>query len=113
MPPGVDLTAEREFLQVRSLRAPAGKTYDAHKHLEQMRSTTLTQEAIIVIQGRVEVRFYDADDQPLCTSELNHGDCVIALTGGHAFTVLDDDTLMYELKNGPYNGLAKDKVRIV
>jgi hypothetical protein len=106
---GVDITPEREALQVRSLRASAGKSYAAHKHLPQDRATDRTQESLIVIQGRLAAQLFDVDDAPLYAVELSPGDCLVALAGGHAFTSLDDDTLFYEHKNGPYNGLLRDK----
>lgn len=110
--PGFDITPEQEFLQVRALRPPAGKVYDAHKHLPQARTTDRTQEALVVIAGRIEMQFFDLDDRLVATNILSGGDCAVALTGGHAVRVLDGDTLMYEVKNGPYFGLARDKAPI-
>lgn len=109
---GVDITPEREFLQVRSLRAPGQRVYAAHKHLPQTRTTTATQECLIVMQGEIDARLYDLDDVLVDTFTIGAGDCLILLGGGHAFTVLADDTQFYELKNGPYNGLAKDKAPV-
>jgi hypothetical protein len=109
---GVDLTAETEFLQARSLRAPLGKSYKAHKHPPQFRETSLTQESLVVIEGSIEANIYDLDDRPLFKRNLSSGDCIVLLRGGHAFTIMKDNTIFYEFKNGPYNGPEKCKTMI-
>jgi hypothetical protein len=106
---GVDLTPEKDYLQARSIKASAGKSYKAHKHIPQPRTTELTQEAIVMVQGSMEALFYDVDDKLLGKCLLRQGDCFVALLGGHAFRVMEDDTLFYEFKNGPYNGPEKCK----
>jgi len=106
---GFDITPEKEFIQVRSLKAHKGKEYKAHKHKNQERQNDLTQESIIIISGSINVEYFDLDDSFLGETKLNSGDCIVTLRGGHAFKVLEDNTLFYENKNGPYNGLNNDK----
>jgi uncharacterized protein YrrD len=109
---GVDLTPEHDFLQVRSIKASEGKVFKAHKHLPQDRITSLTQESLIIIQGAIEACIYDLDDRPLAKRVLLEGDCIILLRGGHAFTIIMENTIFYEFKNGPYYGPEKCKVMI-
>jgi len=40
------------------------------------------------------------------------GDCSITFCGGHNYMCLEDDTLIYEAKTGPYLGVEKDKTFI-
>ena len=40
---------------------------------------------------------------------MSSGDCIVSMSAGHSFEVLEDDTLLYEFKNGPYYGTEKDK----
>ena len=63
----------------------------------------------MVIQGSVKVDYYDLDDSLLESVILNEGDCTITLRGGHNYTSLDENTLVYEFKTGPYLGLDFDK----
>jgi hypothetical protein len=44
--------------------------------------------------------------------ELLSGSCMIFFSGGHALKVLEDNTLFYEFKNGPYYGHDTDKYNI-
>ena len=53
--------------------------------------------------------FYDLNDKIVKKILLNDGDCVIIYSGGHSLSILEDDTILYEFKNGPYYGPEKDK----
>ena len=72
----------------------------------------IAQESWVVIQGRVQVMFYDTDGSLLQTSVLNAGDASMTFQGGHNYLILKDDTVVYEYKTGPYQGQALDKVFI-
>ena len=41
---------------------------------------------------------------------IRQGDCSMTFEGGHTYTILEDDTVVYEYKTGPYEGQANDKV---
>ena len=84
----------------------------AHKHNVQIRKTSLTQEAWVVLKGKIKAKFYDLDDKLIFETILKDGDCISIFRGGHSLEVLEDKTIFYEFKNGPYNGVAKDKVFI-
>ena len=53
--------------------------------------------------------FYDLDDTLLVEPILYPGDASFTLEGGHNYEILEDDTLVYEYKTGPYEGQALDK----
>ena len=65
-----------------------------------------------MIKGRVKFYFYDLDDKLLDTIILEQGDASFTLEGGHNYEILEDDTIVYEYKTGPYEGQQKDKVFI-
>ena len=67
------------------------------------------QEAWVVIKGRVKIYYYDLNDDLLTTREMIKGDCTITYLGGHNYEALEEDTIVYEFKTGPYLGLEKDK----
>ena len=56
--------------------------------------------------------FYDLDNSVLTTEILNVGDASFTLEGGHNYEILEDNTLVYEYKTGPYEGQEFDKVFI-
>ena len=33
---------------------------------------------------------------------IKQGDCSMTFEGGHTYTILEDDTVVYEYKTGPY-----------
>lgn len=108
-----DLSDPKEFLQIRALRVGAGRAFDPHKHIwKNGGEKMITQESWIVIKGRIRGVFYDTDDQVVKEVILNPGDCAITFRGGHSFTSLEDDTILYEIKSGPYQGRENDKVDI-
>jgi hypothetical protein len=87
-----------------------GKTFKPHKHIWKERTrNVIAQESWIVIQGSVKCIFYDIDDQILATPILYPGDASFTLEGGHNYEILENDTLVYEYKTGPYEGQQLDK----
>lgn len=105
----VDVCPDIAALQLAVLRLAKGKTFDPHYHISHPRTTPMTQETWIVIAGKVRVTYYDTDQSVLDTRILRAGDVSITLAGGHNYTALDKDTLVIEVKNGPYEGRDVDK----
>ena len=89
-----------------------GKTFKPHQHIwkptpvEQI----IAQESWVVIKGSVECSFYDTDGTLLEKVVIRQGDCSMTFEGGHTYLILEDDTVVYEYKTGPYQGQAMDKV---
>ena len=105
----IDISPPNEFLQLAALRLPSGKTFRPHKHIPCAKVQTTTQESWVVIRGRVRAILYDLDDQILQEVELGPGDLSITFYGGHNYLILEDDTVVYEFKTGPYLGQEADK----
>ncbi len=105
-----DLSPSDECLQVACKKLNTSDTFRPHKHLTVHRETSQTQEVWIILGGAVEITLYDLNDEVIYRGRLESGDCFITLRGGHGFEVLEDDTILYEIKNGPYWGQESDKV---
>ncbi len=99
------------FIQCSSLKMDNGKTFPPHKHIKKNRhyKEQIAQESWVVIQGKVKCIFYDIDDTILETPILNKGDASFTLYGGHTYEILEDNTVVYEYKTGPYEGQKLDK----
>ena len=109
----VDLIPAEQFIQCSTLKMKKGKTFKPHKHIWKNRKRDIiAQESWIVIRGSVKCIFYDLDDQIIATPILNSGDASFTLQGGHNYEILDDDTIVYEYKTGPYEGQELDKTFI-
>jgi hypothetical protein len=64
----------------------------------------------VVIKGSVKCIFYDLDDTIIAEPILYAGDASFTLGGGHNYLILEDNTIVYEYKTGPYEGQLYDKV---
>jgi hypothetical protein len=66
----------------------------------------------VVIRGSVKCIFYDLDNTIIAEPILKAGDASFTLYGGHTYLILEDDTIVYEYKTGPYEGQKLDKTFI-
>jgi hypothetical protein len=90
--------------QVGFVVGAGGSEIRRHVHRPLQRTIVGTSEVLVVRRGRCEVDFYDDDRQPVATRELNEGDLLLLVAGGHGFRMLDD-TVLLEVKQGPYTGV--------
>ena len=105
-----DIVPEDNFIQCSILNMETGKTFKPHKHIWKERTrNVIAQESWIVVQGSVRCTFYDVDNQIIAEPILYPGDASFTLEGGHTYTILEDNTLVYEYKTGPYEGQSLDK----
>ena len=107
-----DIIPEDNFIQCATLKMMKDKTFPAHKHITKDRhySEQIAQESWVIIKGKVKCFLYDIDDTILSTPVLEAGDASFTLYGGHTYKILEDDTIVYEYKTGPYEGQSLDKV---
>lgn len=108
----INISPDSEFLQAACMRMSKGMTFEAHKHIYYDKLTNITQESWLVISGKVKCIFYDLDDKKISEHILLPGDCSMTFRGGHNYVILEDDTIVYEFKTGPYLGQSKDKTKL-
>jgi hypothetical protein len=82
----------------------AGGQVQRHIHRALERHLVGTSEVLIVRQGCCEVDIYNNDRECVATRELREGDVMLMVGGGHGFRMLDD-TVLLEVKQGPYTGV--------
>ena len=109
-----DVVPEENFIQCATLRMPKNKTFPPHKHITKDRHypSQIAQESWVVIKGRVRCKLYDIDDTLIAEPILGSGDASFTLYGGHTYEILEEDTIVYEYKTGPYEGQKLDKTFI-
>ena len=113
IPGRVEVVPENNFIECALLNMEKDKTFKPHKHIWKERTrNVIAQESWIVVQGKVKCTFYDLDNEILVEPILGPGDASFTLEGGHTYTILEDDTLVYEYKTGPYEGQKLDKLFI-
>ena len=109
-PGRTEVVQENNFIQCALLNMEKGKTFKPHRHIWKKRTRDIiAQESWVVIQGKVKCIFYDLDNTIISTPILNPGDASFTLEGAHTYTILEDNTLVYEYKTGPYEGQILDK----
>lgn len=109
-----EVVPENNFIQCATLKMEKGKTFRPHKHIVKERHyfEQIAQESWVVIKGSVKCIFYDIDDSIIAEEILNQGDASFTLYGGHNYEILEDNTIVYEYKTGPYEGQKLDKTFI-
>ena len=93
-------------LQVGYVVYPAGGEVAAHRHLPIGRQLVGTSEVVLVRRGRAAADFYGLDGRLVATVDVREGDLVVLIAGGHGFRMLED-TVLIEVKQGPYFGLEE------
>lgn len=108
--PRKDLVSDDQFIQCSALNLPKNTTFKPHQHVwKDGPSKCIAQESWVVIKGLVECKFYDLDGTHLANILLRPGDASFTFQGGHNYVSLQDNTIVYEYKTGPYLGQLLDK----
>ena len=90
--------------QVGFVVYPAGGEIQRHVHRPLERHLVGTSEVIIVRRGLCEIDIYDDRRELIATRQLRQGDIMLMVGGGHGFRMLED-TVLLEVKQGPYTGI--------
>ena len=106
------ISSEENYQQVGIWGYNKGKKLTPHIHLIKPREVLRTQEVVFVKEGRIQADIYTEKEKFLKSVELKKGDAIILLNGGHGYEILEDNTKVLEVKNGPYVGADKDRKRI-
>ena len=122
----------REFepLQGSRMHYSNGKTFRTHRHKLNPRTIHHTQEAFVVIEGKISIDIvlpldeadpegsvivYDEHKKPyylLGTLIAEAGDVIFVYDGFHRLSVLADDSVFYEIKSGQFSTVQDDKIFI-
>ena len=81
-----------------------GNIIKPHEHRINTRIVDYTQEVLIIKEGLLRVNYYDLNHCLFSSELLNAGDVILLCRGGHGFEFLED-TVMIEIKQGPYTGV--------
>ena len=86
--------------QVGFVLHPAGHQIDRHIHPPRQRVIDDFMEVIFVKRGKMLADIYNPDKKLIATREIETGDLLVMLSGGHCFRMLED-TVLLEIKRGP------------
>jgi len=100
------ITPDDFYQQAGFVVYPAGGKIPGHLHKPIERHLVGTPETLFVRKGKMEVRIYNDSHALIARSILQTGDVLMLVNGGHGFTMLED-TILLEIKQGPYTGLVE------
>ena len=111
--PGLNFYSnDKEFIQFGVWGYNKGKVLPVHAHNLVERSTSRTQEALIVQRGKIKAFIYNLKEIQVTELLINQGEAIILLNGAHGYEILEDNTQVLEFKNGPYVGAELDRKRL-
>lgn len=94
-------------LQVGTLKHPAGHVIKPHRHSRVPGFDHQRQEVLVVLSGRLRCDIYDNGGSFREAVIVGPGSILMLMGGGHGVEFLED-TLVVEVKQGPY--VADEKV---
>jgi hypothetical protein len=92
--------------QVGFIKYGPGTHIPRHVHVPLERRIVGTSEVVLVRRGSCQLEVYSDARKLVATRELTSGDVVLMVAGGHGFAV-HEDTVLLEVKQGPYIGLEE------
>jgi hypothetical protein len=109
---GLDfITQDSDFIQVGTWFYENDKSLDRHYHNTAERITSKTCECIFIVSGKLQTSVYSPSKELVETIDLEEGDLMVFLDGGHSYITKSDNTKVLEVKNGPFLGVDIDKTR--
>jgi hypothetical protein len=104
-------SGDGDYVQAGTWGYGAGKELLPHIHNAVPRTVEWTQEVLYVRKGSLRAFVYDRSEALVAELDVGTGDVLILLDGGHGYRILEDDTQVLEIKNGPYLGPDVDRRR--
>lgn len=95
------LTPDHCGQQIGMIVRAAREHVPPHMHLPVVREVRGTTECVVVRKGACDIDIYDSSKTLVTSRRLNTGDIVLLLNGGHGFR-MREDTVLFEVKQGPY-----------
>ena len=103
------ITPDEYSQQLAYMHHPKGHVILPHVHNEVKREIYYTREVLIIKSGKMRCDFYSDDKEYIKSVMIGTGDIILLVSGGHGFECVEE-TIMVEVKQGPYAG-ENDKER--
>ncbi len=102
-------TEHSSEFQIATFNLKKDNNIQRHFHEKQERKVFSTSEVIILHSGKMKITIYDSDLNKVEDFQVDPGDMVALVDGGHEIEILEDSNFI-EVKQGPYFE-QKDKTR--
>lgn len=103
------ITAEDHSFQIGIHNVKKGTRYKAHitKPFKNLKNLS-ANKIYYVVEGKIGVDLYNNNEEKINYVNLNKGDLILFINGGHGLDILDKSKVI-EIKQGPYRGQEQDK----
>ncbi|OUU28803.1 MAG: hypothetical protein CBC04_00665 [Verrucomicrobia bacterium TMED44] len=105
------LSDDSDFIQLGTWNYKKHFSTVPHYHLEHDKPSNLTQEVVLVHKGSVKCRLYTKEGKFVEEVDINEGELIVQIYGVHEY-IMNKDSIVLEIKNGPYFGPEVDRKRI-
>ena len=105
------LSDDSDFIQLGTWNYEKNFSTVPHYHLEHDKPSNLTQEVVLVHKGSVKCRLFTKDGNYVDEVDINEGELIVQIYGVHEY-IMNEDSIVLEIKNGPYYGPEVDRKRI-
>ncbi|MDD2299278.1 MAG: hypothetical protein PHU69_06500 [Fermentimonas sp.] len=102
---------DEDYLQVGTWSYDAGKQLARHVHNQVYRSINRTHEVLYVRQGLIKATIFSLNQEEVGVLIVSVGDVLVLMDCSHGYEILEDQTMVLEIKNGPYLGAEIDRRR--
>jgi mannose-6-phosphate isomerase-like protein (cupin superfamily) len=98
------ITPPEDKQQVGFIVYPKGSIIARHIHKPLERHIIGMAEVLVVRSGHCQIEVYDGQKNLVAVRDLYQNDVVLLVGGGHGFRI-KEDTVLLEIKQGPYLGV--------
>jgi len=105
------LSDDTDFIQLGTWNYEKNFSTVPHYHLEHDKPSNLTQEVVLVHKGSVKCRLFTKEGNYVDEVDINEGELIVQIYGVHEY-IMNEDSIVLEIKNGPYYGPDVDRKRI-
>jgi len=105
------LSDDSDFIQLGTWNYKKNFSTAPHYHLEHDMPANLTQEVVLVHKGSVKCRIFTKEGNFIDEVDINEGELIVQIYGVHEY-IMNEDSIVLEIKNGPYYGPEVDRKRI-
>jgi hypothetical protein len=105
------LSDDSDFIQLGTWNYKKNFSTAPHYHLEHDKPANLTQEVVLVHKGSVKCRIFTKEGNFIDEVDINEGELIVQIYGVHEY-IMNEDSIVLEIKNGPSYGPEVDRKRI-
>ncbi|MDC0456640.1 hypothetical protein OAM56_01845 [Alphaproteobacteria bacterium] len=106
------ISSEQDPLQIGFFNFEKSYKVQTHKHVDNIKKTTKTNEAWFIIDGIFEVESLDFNQETIYKKQFTKNNLIIYYAGYHSIKAISKMNKLLEFRNGPYLGRENETVKL-